>query len=111
MNSTETPTPAPLTSTAPDGTESSAVARSSTLSILSLVAAIASVPLGHLVILPVAAIVLGFIARQREPWARTMSTWGIVLGFVILFWWAVVATIAASLWLPLAFLHQVGLSR
>lgn len=102
MNSTETPAPVQVASTAPV-----AVAPSSTLSILSLVAAIASVPLGHLVILPVAAIVLGFIARQREPWARTMSTWGIVLGFVILFWWAVVGAIAASFWLPAALIHHV----
>jgi hypothetical protein len=82
-----------------------AAAPSRTLSILSLVAAIASVPLGHFVILPIAAIVLGFFARSREPWARTMSTWGIVLGFVILFWWVVVGAIALSVWLPLAALH------
>jgi hypothetical protein len=76
-----------------------------TLSILSLVAAIASVPLGHFVILPIAAIVLGFFARSREPWARTMSTWGIALGFVVLFWWVIVGAIALSFWLPLALLH------
>jgi hypothetical protein len=76
-----------------------------TLSILSLVAAIASIPLGHFVILPIAAIILGFLARGREPWARTMSTWGIALGFVILFWWVLVGVLAAMVWLPLVLLH------
>ena len=76
-----------------------------TLSILSLVAAIASVPLGHLVILPIAAIVLGFLARTREPSGRTLSNWGIGIGFVILFWWMVVGIIAVTFWVPLALLH------
>jgi hypothetical protein len=76
-----------------------------TLSILSLVAAIASVPLGHFLILPIAAIVLGFFARSREPWARTMSTWGIAIGFVVLFWWAVAGLFALMFWLPLSLLH------
>jgi hypothetical protein len=78
-----------------------------TLSILSLVAAIASIPLGHVVLLPIAAIVLGFFARSREPWARTMSTWGIALGFAILFGWIVVGAVALSVWVPLAALHLV----
>jgi hypothetical protein len=34
-----------------------------------------------------------------------MSTWGIALGFVILFWWIIVGAIALALWLPLATLH------
>jgi hypothetical protein len=76
-----------------------------TLSILSLVAAIASIPLGHFIILPIAAIVLGFIARGREPWARTMSNWGIGLGFAILFGWILIGAIAFSVWLPFAALH------
>ena len=76
-----------------------------TLSILSLVAAIASVPLGHFFILPIAAIVLGFFARDREPWARTMSTWGIGIGFVVLFGWVIAGLIAAAIWLPLSILH------
>jgi hypothetical protein len=91
---TSLPTPSPAVSTQPR-----------TLSILSLVAAIVSIPLGHFVILPIAAIVLGFLARGREPWARTMSTWGIVLGFVILFWWVLVGLLAAIVWLPLVLVH------
>ncbi|MDQ1547410.1 MAG: hypothetical protein QOH69_2314 [Actinomycetota bacterium] len=95
-----TTTPAPEVSPAP-----TAFAPPRTLSILSLVAAIASVPLGHIVILPIAAIVLGFLARSREPWARTMSTWGIAIGFVVLFWWVAVGFFALAFWVPLSILH------
>jgi hypothetical protein len=92
---TTTPSPAPAAATP-----------ARTLSILSLVAAIASIPLGHVILLPIAAIVLGFIAREREPWGRNLSIWGIVLGFVILFGWIIVGAIAAAFWLPFTFLHH-----
>jgi hypothetical protein len=107
MSTTPTSTPAASSVDGAPTPPLAAAAPARTLSILSLVAAIASIPLGHLVVLPLAAIVLGFIARQREPWARTMSTWGIVLGFVILFWWIAVGALAASFWVPVALLHHV----
>jgi hypothetical protein len=91
---TTTPHPAPAAATP-----------ARTLSILSLIAAIASIPLGHIILLPIAAIVLGFIARDREPWGRNLSIWGIVLGFVILFGWILAGAIAAIVWLPFAILH------
>jgi hypothetical protein len=97
-----TSTPAPDASSVP-----TTIAPPRTLSILSLVAAIASVPLGHIVILPLAAIILGFYARSREPWARTMSTWGIALGFVVLFAWVAFGLIALAIWLPLSLAHLV----
>ena len=94
------------TTPAPDATPAPATyAPPRTLSILSLVAAIASVPLGHFFILPIAAIVLGFVAHNREPWARTMSTWGIAIGFVVLFGWVIAGLIAAAIWLPAILLH------
>ncbi len=96
MTSTPIPSPSPAVSSSPR-----------TLSILSLVAAIASVPLGHFIILPVAAIILGFLARSREPWARSFSTWGITLGFILLFWWVLAGLLALMVWLPLAVLHVV----
>jgi hypothetical protein len=102
-----TTTPTPETSTPATPTASTGFAPPRTLSILSLVAAIASVPLGHFVLLPIAAIVLGFFARSREPWARTMSTWGIVLGFVLLFWWVAAGLFALAFWVPLTLLHWV----
>jgi hypothetical protein len=95
-----TTTPAPDSAPTP-----TTLAPPRTLSILSLVAAIASVPLGHVIILPIAAIILGFLARTREPWARTLSTWGIIIGFVVLFWWVAVGLLALTFWLPLTFLH------
>lgn len=94
--------------TTPESTPTTtAVAPSRALSIISLVAACASIPLGHLVVLPLAAIILGFIARQREPQGRLLSTWGIVVGFVLLFWWLIVGAIAASFWVPVWFVHSV----
>ena len=62
-------------------------APSQTLSVLALVLGIVSLVFGQTFFLPVAAIVLGFLARTREPASRTMGTWGIVLGFVSLFGW------------------------
>ncbi|MET1043544.1 MAG: DUF4190 domain-containing protein [Microbacteriaceae bacterium] len=64
-----------------------AAAPNQTLSILSLVLGIVSIIFGQTLIIPIGAIVLGFLARTREPASRTMGTWGIVLGFVALFGW------------------------
>jgi hypothetical protein len=80
---------------------------SRTLSILSLVAAIASIPLGHVVLLPIAAVVLGFIARNKELTGRNLSTAGIVIGFVVLFGWVVFGLIALAIVVPLGILHHV----
>lgn len=102
-----TPAPAPANSAVSGSPFTAAPPR--TLSILSLVAALVSIPFGHIILLPIAAIVLGFLARRREPWARTMSTWGIVLGFVVLFWWVVAGLVALSIWLPFIAVHSVHL--
>lgn len=79
-----------------------------TLSYVSFWLGIASVVLSPTVLVPVAAIVLGFMARTREPAGRTWATWGIVLGFVMAFGWLValvVGGVAALAALPfLAFL-------
>ncbi|MCS0499237.1 DUF4190 domain-containing protein [Protaetiibacter mangrovi] len=70
-------------------------------SIASLVLGIAAIPTGWW-IASVVAIVFGFIARSREPQARTMSTWGIVLGFVGAFGWLVLAILGLALAAPFA---------
>ncbi len=79
-----------------------------TLSYVSFWLGVASVVLSPTVLVPVAAIVLGFLARTREPAGRTWATWGIVLGFVMAFGWLValiVGGVAALAALPfLAFL-------
>jgi len=61
-----------------------------TLSYVSFWLGIASVVLSPTVLVPIAAIVLGFMARTREPAGRTWGTWGIVLGFVMSLGWLVV---------------------
>jgi hypothetical protein len=34
-----------------------------------------------------------------------MSTWGIAIGFVVLFWWVAVGFFALAFWVPLSILH------
>ena len=53
-------------------------------SITALVLGIAGIALGQW-LLSVAAIVFGFVARNREPSARLTANWGLVLGFVGVF--------------------------
>ncbi len=75
-----------LTTPSTDG----APAAANGLSVASLVLSILSIPLGQGV-LAVVGIVLGFVARRREPAAVTTANWGIVVGFVALFGWLVLA--------------------
>jgi len=70
-------------------------------SISSLVLGIASIPTG-LALAGIAAIVLGFVARSREPQGRTMANWGIALGFVGLFGWLIFAIIGFAFFAPFA---------
>ncbi|MGN6272796.1 MAG: DUF4190 domain-containing protein [Protaetiibacter sp.] len=70
-------------------------------SIASLVLGIASIPTGW-AIAGILAIVFGFLARSREPQARTMSTWGIVLGFVGTFGWLIFAILGFAIAAPFA---------
>ena len=55
-----------------------------TLSIVSLVLGIAGIVLGQ-GLLAVGAIVLGFVARRREPLGIATANWGLALGFVGVF--------------------------
>lgn len=70
-------------------------------SIASLVLGIASIPTGW-AIAGILAIVFGFLARSREPQGRTMSTWGIVLGFVGLFGWVIIGLLGLAFVAPFA---------
>jgi len=74
------------------------------LGILSLVGGLASIVFGQTIVLPIAAIVLGFIARRREPDSRTMATWGIVLGFLALFGWVAILIVSVAVAAPLFFI-------
>lgn len=95
---------APYTVSQPPS-QTAAFSPNRTLGILSLVGGIASIVFGQTVLIPVAAIVLGFLARQREPYSRAFANWGIVLGFVALFGWVAVLIVGAILALPFAFMH------
>lgn len=70
-------------------------------SISSLVLGIASIPTG-LAVAGIVAIVMGFIARNREPQGRTMANWGIALGFVGVFGWLIFAIIGFAFVAPFA---------
>ncbi|PPL15364.1 hypothetical protein GY24_14445 [Microterricola pindariensis] len=54
------------------------------MSISSLVLGITSIFAGWTFIVPVAGLILGILALQREPAARTMAIWGVVLNSVVL---------------------------
>jgi len=86
------------TTTAPTAAPTSAA--TNTLSVVSLALAIAGILLGQ-GILALAAVVLGFLARTREPQAITTANWGLVLGFVGLFGGIVIAFAAFAGLAPL----------
>lgn len=86
---------------APRAESSAPASAANGFSIASLVLGIASIPTGW-AIAGILAIVFGFLARSREPQGRTMSTWGIVLGFVGTFGWLVVAILGFAIAAPFA---------
>lgn len=94
----------PYAAPRPDATTAASAAPASAtngFSIASLVLGIASIPTGWFVA-GILAIVFGFLARSREPQARTMSTWGIVLGFVGTFGWLIFAILGIAIAAPFA---------
>lgn len=84
-----------------------APAASNGFSISSLVLGIASIPTG-LAVAGIVAIVLGFVARSREPQSRTMANWGIILGFVGVFGWLIFAIIGFAFFAPFALWGSFG---
>jgi hypothetical protein len=95
---TSAPTPNPYART----TSGASAAGSSDriLGILSFAGGIASLILGQTIILPIAAIILGHLARRREPAGRTFGTWGIVLGYFALFGWLAVIIVGIVIAAP-----------
>lgn len=81
-----------------------AVSDNRTLGILSLIGGIASIVFGQTVVVPVAAIVLGFLALQRETSTRAFAIWGIVLGIVALFGWVFFAILGVVIAAPFFFI-------
>ncbi|GGI47880.1 CHASE2 domain-containing sensor protein [Agromyces flavus] len=101
---TVTPAPAPVsTGAAATDVEQRGFAVS------SLVLGLVSIVAGFTFVVPVAGLVLGILALRREPSARTMAIWGIVLNGVMLAG-VVIAGLAAAVFglamlpfLPLVF--------
>jgi hypothetical protein len=99
--STTTDYPAtPALESAPAATASAPVATGN-LSIVTLVLGIAGIVTGFW-FASAAAIVTGFLARNREPQSRTMANWGLVLGFVGAFWWLAVGIVGIAFLAPFA---------
>ena len=96
---TETLTPAveSTVTPAPDATPTK-----NSLSITSLVLSLVSIPLG-MAPLAIVGIVLGFVAYRDEPNARTLSTFGILAGFLSMFGWILLGFAALLFAAPFAF--------
>jgi hypothetical protein len=92
---TATPAVEPTTASVPATTTTNG------LSIAALVLGIAGIVAGFW-FASVAAIVLGFMARTREPQSRLMANWGLALGFVGAFWWVAVGILGLAFLAPVA---------
>jgi len=93
--------PAATDNVAPSLAPSSAsTTTGNTYGVLGLVLSILSIPTGTAVF-AVAGIVLGFIGRSKEPTTVTTSNWAIIVGFVSLFGWVLIALLGLALFIPL----------
>ena len=84
---TATPTSsqqAPFGDPNPYATNTAPAAESRGFSIASLVLGLASIVASSTFFVPIAGLVLGILALQREPASRTMAIWAIVLNSVLL---------------------------
>jgi hypothetical protein len=81
--------------------------RSSPLAVSSLVLGLVSILAGWTFLVPIAGLVAGILALGREPQARTLAIWGIVLNAVLLAGSLLLVLLALAiglLALPFAFL-------
>jgi hypothetical protein len=85
----------------PAAPEPAPVAGTNGFSITALVLGITGIALGQ-GLLSIGAIVFGFVARGREPQARLMANWGLVLGFVGTFGGLLLAVWGFAAFLPFA---------
>ena len=99
----ETTVPAATDNVAPSIAPAAATAPTTTgtYGVLGLVLSILSIPTGT-AIFAVAGIVLGFLGRSKEPATVTTSNWAIIVGFVSLFGWVLVAIMGLAFILPFA---------
>lgn len=84
--------------------------KSPILSILSLIGGIVGVVLSFLAgagfLFAVAGVVLGFIARKKEPHGATMALWGIITGFAGIVISIIVIIVVVIV--PLMFIGSLG---
>lgn len=78
------------------------------LSIIALVSSISAIAFGLVFPLSIVAIVLGIYGLKREPQARTMAIWSIVLGSVPFAIGVVVATLGIAFFVPLGLFAAFG---
>ena len=64
-----------------------------TLSLASLVLGLVSIVFGFTFVVPLLAIILGGVGAKREPHARTLAVWGIVLGAVCMLGWLIAVVV------------------
>lgn len=79
-----------------------------TLSVVALVLGLASIFIGGSILVPIAGIIVGVMARKREPAGRTMALWGIWLSVAMLALWALLWIVAGGLILAAIGLAATG---
>ena len=84
-----------------ESTATAPATQSSTYSVLGLVLSIISIPTG-MAPFAIAGVVLGFIARSKEPASVTTANWAIVVGLVSLFGWIILGVIGFAMFAPFA---------
>lgn len=110
MTSTTVPEETPVLDTTPAAIAapaSIAPVVANTFSITSLVMGILGIALGQ-PLLSIAAIVVGVIARPREPRALQTSLWGIVLGIIGTFGGVILAFLGLVAFAPLFIGGTIG---
>ncbi|MBD8659333.1 hypothetical protein IFT72_03895 [Frigoribacterium sp. CFBP 8754] len=96
------------TAPAPSPSVAAPAAASAPLSVTSLVLGLVSVAAGFTLVVPIVGLVLGVLARRREPEARTFSTIGIVANAVMLAGAAIVLGLGLAVGVPLGVAHLLG---
>jgi hypothetical protein len=97
MTDTATPVPAATDNVAP---APATTTTGNTYGVLGLVLSILSIPTGTAPF-AIAGIVLGFVGRSKEQANQTTSNWAIIVGFVSLFGWVILAMLGLALLIPL----------
>jgi len=99
--STIAPDQAPVPTPQPDSSGAESTTPSSPLAVSSLVLGLVSILAGWTFLAPLAGLITGILALGREPQARTMALWGIVLNAVMLAGAVIVVLVALGFGLAL----------